>query len=112
MAEAGMAGVGVISAAAGLAATLAMVVSAAEVETLAVEEHPGMAKGGTIETQVNNMSQNLEQTVRQFPEAVTRTYGESLLCLILYGSAAPAESAEARPTLPRPASPNHVRPAD
>ena len=45
MAEAGMAGVGVISAA-GLAATLAMVVSAAEVETLAVEEHPGMAKGG------------------------------------------------------------------
>jgi hypothetical protein len=45
MVEAGMAGVGVISPAAGLAATLAMVVSAAEVETLAVEEHPGMAKG-------------------------------------------------------------------
>jgi len=73
-----------------------MVVSAAEVETLAVEEHPGMAKGGTIETKVNNMSQNLEQTVRQFTEDVTRTYGESLLCLILYGSAASGEYVEGR----------------
>ena len=51
MAEAGMAGVEVISAGAGLAATLVMVVSAAEVETLAVEEHPGMAKAANTETE-------------------------------------------------------------
>ena len=42
------------------------------------------------------MSQNLEQTVRQFTEDVTRTYGESLLCLILYGSAASGEYVEGR----------------
>ena len=42
------------------------------------------------------MSQNLEQTVRQFAEDAKRIYGESLLSLILYGSAASSEYVEGR----------------
>jgi hypothetical protein len=48
------------------------------------------------ETKGEYMSQNLEQTVRQFTEDARRIYGESLLSLILYGSAASGEYVEGR----------------
>ena len=40
------------------------------------------------------MSQNLDQTLRQFTDDTKRIYGESLLSLILYGSAASDEYVE------------------
>ena len=42
------------------------------------------------------MNQNLEQTLNQFTEDVKRTYGETLLSVVLYGSAASNEYVEGR----------------
>lgn len=43
---------------------------------------------------MNDMSLNLDQTLRRFTEDVKQIYGESLLSLILYGSAASDEYVE------------------
>lgn len=49
-----------------------------------------------LKPKVNEMNQNLEQTLNQFTEDVKRTYGETLLSVVLYGSAASNEYVEGR----------------
>src|SRR5262249_27750034 len=60
----------------------------------------GGSRGGLgaqkLKTKVKKISQNLAQTGGQISENVARNYGESLRCLILYGSAASGEYVEGR----------------